>query len=143
MKLSTRSRYGVRLMIELALNHQNGFMQLSTISQKQDISLKYLGQIVIQLKGAGLVMSGRGKNGGYSLSKSPSDINLRQVVEVLEGGISLVECIPDSDCSRAGVCVTREIWKQLSDDMASKLEKISLQYLADKSAADAANNYCI
>ncbi|HOF32593.1 MAG TPA: Rrf2 family transcriptional regulator [Spirochaetota bacterium] len=133
MKLSTRSRYGVRLLTELALEYQKGPVQLGIISKREGISEKYLGQLIIQMKGTGFITSSRGKNGGYMLAKKPKDITLREIVEKLEGDICLVDCTKDNtECDRSTFCITREIWKKLSDDMASSLEKINLQTLVDR-----------
>ena len=133
MKLSTRSRYGVRLLTELALEYQKGPVQLGIISKREGISEKYLGQLIIQMKGTGFITSSRGKNGGYMLAKKPKDITLREIVENLEGDICLVDCAKDNtECDRSTFCITREIWKKLSEDMASSLEKINLQTLVDR-----------
>lgn len=133
MKLSTRSRYGVRLLIELALNYKSGSMQLNLISKNQNISEKYLGQLVIQLKSAGFINSERGKNGGYFLTRPPGEFNLREIVEKLEGGICLVDCVDDESlCNRADFCVTRDIWRDVSSNISSFLEKITLQDLVDR-----------
>ena len=133
MKLSTRSRYGVRLLTELALEYQKGPVQLGIISKREGISEKYLGQLIIQMKGTGFITSSRGKNGGYMLAKKPKDITLREIVEKLEGDICLVDCAKDNtECDRSTFCITREIWKKLSEDMASSFEKINLQTLVDR-----------
>jgi len=133
MKLSTRSRYGVRLLLDLAMEYGNGPVQLNLVSKNQEISEKYLGQLVIQLKDSGLIISSRGKTGGYMLAKKPKEITLKEIVEKLEGDICLVDCgKEETECSRSSFCVTRDIWKKLSDDMASSLNKITLQSLIDK-----------
>lgn len=133
MKLSTRSRYGVRLLIELAMNYSSRSMQLNVISKNQNISEKYLGQLVIQLKSAGFINSERGKNGGYFLARPPKDINLREIVEKLEGSLCLVDCVEDDNlCNRADFCVTRDIWSDISRNIALFLEGITLQDLVDR-----------
>ena len=133
MKLSTRSRYGVRLLLELALNYDKGALQLSHVARSQEISEKYLGQLVIQLKSAGLITSERGKNGGYHLSRAPKDLTLREIVEKLEGDLSLVDCTEDkSVCNRLDCCVTRDVWCDLSKKISDTLEGITLQDLVDK-----------
>ena len=133
MKLSTRSRYGVRLLLELALHYERGALQLSNIAKTQEISEKYLGQLVIQLKGSGLISSERGKKGGYFLTRAPKDITLKEVVEKLEGDLCLVDCTEnESECPRKDSCVTRDIWKYLSQQMTDTLAGITLQDLVDK-----------
>ena len=93
MKITTRSRYGVRLMLELARNFDKGQVLLKDIARNEEISEKYLSLIIIPLRTAGLVQSTRGAHGGYSLTRPPEEITLKDIVQVLEGGISLVDCV--------------------------------------------------
>ena len=133
MKLSTRSRYGLRLLVDLAMKQNEGPVQLSSVARTENISEKYLGQLVIQLKTAGLIRSERGKNGGYYLARKPKEMNLREIVEKLEGDLCIVECVGNpQDCERIAFCVTRDVWKDIADLIAKKLEKISLQDLLDR-----------
>lgn len=143
MKLSTRSRYGVRLMIELALHYRQGALQLTNVAERESISLKYLGQIVIQLKNNNLIKSVRGAQGGYLLARAPEKITLREIVEALEGDLNIVDCVETNDCSYKENCVTNEIWKQLSDLIKKTLEKITLAELAKKKNNNFALNYVI
>ncbi|MCK4912601.1 MAG: Rrf2 family transcriptional regulator [Candidatus Omnitrophica bacterium] len=130
MKISTRSRYGSRLMLELALNYGKGPVFLRDIAKNEEISEKYLSQIVIPLKAKGLITSFRGMNGGYVLAKSPSQINLREIVELLEGGLELLGCIGNSStCSRVAICVTRDIWDLVGKKIAQILESVTLEDL--------------
>lgn len=128
MRLSTRSRYGVRMMATLALRHGHGPVLLREISDRERISEKYLSQIVIPLRSALLVHSVRGARGGYALAREPDEITLREIVEVLEGGLDLAS--NDVDETRgitpAGA-VIRGVWKQLAADMARSLEEITLE----------------
>ena len=141
MKLSTRSRYGVRLMTRLALNHGKGATLMSDISRLEGISEKYLGQIIIPLRGAGLVSGRRGAGGGYTLSRTPSEITVRDVVEVLEGDISLVPCTGDpAACSRSGACAATEVWQKLAGDVGRVLDSYTLKDLADAARRKAANS---
>jgi Rrf2 family protein len=134
MKLSTRSRYGIRMMLELAQNYGKGLVFLKDISKNQDISEKYLGQIIIPLKSAKLVASSRGAHGGYSLSKSPAAINLFDIVSVLEGSISVVECVGDpSVCDRVKQCPTRNVWGKLDKLIHDYLRGITLEDLINMS----------
>ena len=131
MQLSTRTRYGCRAMVELALNRENGVMSLNEIANRQEISVKYLGQIFPSLKAAGLVRSIRGPKGGYVLARDPSAICVSDIVHVLEGSLAPVECLDAPElCERAECCATRDVWKQLGDRMEDVLRSTSLSDLA-------------
>ena len=133
MKLSTRTRYGVRMMLALAIDYSKGPVFLKSIAEEEDISEKYLSLIMIPLRSAGLVKSIRGAHGGYRLSREPSQINLYEIVDVLEGKISLVDCIEDpSSCVRASNCVTRDIWEIVTDNISETLRAITLNTLVEK-----------
>jgi len=131
MKLSTRSRYGVRLMTRLAMNHGVGAVLMKDISRREGISEKYLGQIIIPLRRAGLVTGRRGAGGGYTLARAPSEISVRDIVDVLETETSIVPCAGDPRaCSRSGACAATEVWQRLAADIAEVLASYSLQDLA-------------
>jgi Rrf2 family cysteine metabolism transcriptional repressor len=139
MKLSTRSRYGVRLMTRLALNHGRGATLMREISRLEGISEKYLGQIIIPLRGAGLVAGRRGAGGGYTLTRKPSEITVRDIVEVLEGAISPVPCSCDPEaCSRMGACAATVVWQRLARDMSRVLDSYTLKDLVDEARRKAA-----
>ena len=130
MKLSTRSRYGVRLMLDLALKSDKRPVFLKDIAREENISEKYLSLIIIPLKSAGLVNSNRGAHGGYTLAKSPSEISLKEIVDVLEGGTCLVDCVKDpSKCPRSDTCVSRDLWITLSGNISHTLESYTLEDL--------------
>ena len=132
MRLSTRARYGTRLMLELALNFNQGTVFLKDIAQKEEISEKYLSQLVIPLKASGLISSSRGAHGGYRLAKPPSQITLMEIVQILEGNLSLVECIKNpSVCSRVSQCVTRDIWEKLDETISGVLSSVTLEDLVN------------
>ncbi|PIX24913.1 MAG: AsnC family transcriptional regulator, partial [Deltaproteobacteria bacterium CG_4_8_14_3_um_filter_45_9] len=115
MKISTKIRYGSRAMLELASRYGEGPIELKEIAKKENISLKYLEQVINPLRAAGLVKSIRGSKGGYSLAKPPSEICLYNVIETLEGPLNLLECLRDSKvCQKVPSCVTRDIWKEVS-----------------------------
>jgi Rrf2 family protein len=117
-------------MFELAQNYGKGLVFLKDISKSQDISEKYLGQIIIPLRSAKLIASSRGAHGGYSLSKAPSAINLFDIVNVLEGSISVVECVADpAVCDRTKKCPTRNIWCRLDKMIHDYLRGITLEDL--------------
>jgi len=133
VKLSTRSRYGVRMMTRLAMSHGKGAVLMKDISRLEAISEKYLGQIIIPLRGAGLVTGRRGAGGGYTLTREPSAITVKDIVEVLEGDISLVPCAGDPGaCSRRGACAATEVWEKLAADVARVLDSFTLEDLADE-----------
>jgi len=128
MRISTRGRYSTRLMLELANRYEEGPIFLKDISSAQEISLKYLSQLIIPLKIAGLVKSTRGAHGGYMLARPPEKINLREIIEAVEGPINLVECISDPRfCQRYEDCVTRDVWTEVTRDIYGKLNRISLK----------------
>ena len=142
LHMSTRGRYGVRLMVALALNYGNGITLLRDVSRREEISEKYLGQIIIPLKNAGLVTSQRGSRGGYALARPPESVTVKDVVEAIEGRIAAVFCVEDPDaCARATSCVASRVWKKLSRDIEESLSAFSLAELARQArelvAADA------
>ncbi len=136
MKLSTRSRYGTRLMVDMAQHYQQGPVQLGDIAKRQNISLKYLEQIIIPLKKAHYIESIRGPRGGHSLAKPPEEITVAEIVALLEEGASLTECSADAGvCERAHICPTRLVWKEASEAMFDKLQSITLADLANRAGA--------
>ena len=133
MKLSTKGRYAARLMLDLAIHYGQGRILLKDIAHRQDISDKYLGQLIMPLKNAGLVQSIRGSHGGYILSRDPASITLKQVIEAVEGPLAIVECVDKPDlCTKSDSCVNRDVWAKLTADMIRTLESITLKDLADK-----------
>lgn len=132
MRLSTRARYGTRFMLELALNFDKGNIFLKDIAKKEEISEKYLSQLVIPLKASGLISSSRGAHGGYRLAKPLSQITLKEIIQVLEGNLSLVECVKNpSVCSRVSKCVTRDIWEKLDGKISGVLNSFTLKDLVN------------
>lgn len=133
MKISTKARYGTRLMLELGLHYDQGPILLKDIAKLENISEKYLSQIVISLKNAGLVNSFRGARGGYILAKEPGQINMKEVVNALEGEIGLVDCVKSSSlCERTTNCVTQSLWAQMSQKMIQVLEGFTLADLVEQ-----------
>lgn len=119
MKISTRGRYGLRSMIDLAINSSdNTPVYISDIAKRQKVSEKYLEHIFSALHKAGLVRAIRGRKGGYLLQRKPEEIKLSEIITALEGKISLVECVSDPNlCSSSGHCATRELWQGLSNQI--------------------------
>ena len=138
MKLSTRSRYGTRLLLDMAQHYDQGPIQLGEIAKRQEISVKYLEQIIIPLKKANYVLSVRGPKGGHFLARPPEDITLGEIVALLEEGPSLVECSEHAEvCQRSDICPTRLIWKEVAQAMFDKLDAITLADLAERARAGA------
>ncbi len=130
MKLSTRARYGVRLMVALALSYGKGPVFLKDIAKGENISEKYLSLIIIPLRGIGLLNSSRGAYGGYSLARDPSQITMKEIVDVLEGDCSLVDCVKDpSTCPRVPICASHDIWAIIGGKISETLSSITLDIL--------------
>ena len=144
MHMSTRGRYGVRLMVALASNYGNGITLLRDVARREQISEKYLGQIVIPLKNAGLLTSQRGSRGGYALARPPAEVTVKDVVEAIEGKIAAVLCVEDPEaCARATSCVAARVWRKLSEDIERSLSSFTLEALARQARqlASAGPNY--
>lgn len=141
MKLSTRSRYGVRMMTDLADNYGGSPVFLKDIAKREDISEKYLSLIVIPLRGAGLLQSIRGAGGGYRLAHKPENITVRDIWQALEGEICLVDCVQDAKrCTRVSTCPTRDIWDILGQKISETLQAITLADLVRIRREKADNN---
>lgn len=145
MKISTKGRYGLRTLMDIAAHQSKGPVNLNDIAKRQDISAKYLWQIVNLLKTAGFVRGTRGPKGGYVLLRNPSDINLLDVIQTLEGPVSLVECVDDPDfCSRMDNCVAHSVWEEVSHAIRGALQKITLaEILRRHATAGSASHYVI
>ncbi len=133
MKLSTRTRYGIRAILELANHYGQGPLQIKIIAQRQDISIKYLEQLMSILKSGGFIRSIRGSKGGYLLAEPPEKIVLRDIFNCLEGPITTTECVDDQNtCAKAADCVTREVWGQVQEAIQKILGSITLEDLANR-----------
>ena len=133
MKFSTRSRYGTRMMADLAEHYSEGPIQVGEISRRQGISVKYLEQLIIPLKKGEFIKSVRGPKGGHMLAKHPADIKVGEIVSVLEGGIDLTGCVGNPDeCFRSGDCPTRGVWEEATKAMYDKLNSITLEAMIEK-----------
>ena len=133
MKLSTKGRYGVRLMLDLADHYGEGHVLLKDISKRQDISEKYLWHLIAPLKSAGLIHATRGAHGGYELAKAPSEITVKDIFEVAEGPICLVDCMETpTTCNRSDFCIVRDLWGEASKALAESLEKTTLASLVER-----------
>lgn len=131
MKLSTKCRYGTRLMIDLAEHYNEGPVQISNIAERQGISIKYLEQIIIPLKKARFIESVRGPKGGHMLAMAPENIKMGDVIAVLENGFAIAHCVKDPEsCERVGKCKSREMWKMATQAMYHKLNSLKLSEVA-------------
>lgn len=127
MKLSTRSRYGTRILLELARQSGDDPIQVSEISRQQKIPVKYLEQLIRTLKSADLITSVRGAKGGHILTRKPEKITLGFIVRLFEGQSELVECISTPDiCQMADECRVRLAWKEATDALYEKLDAITI-----------------
>ncbi len=127
MKLSAKSRYGTRLMLDMAQHYKEGPIHLAQVATRQGISVKYLEQIIIPLKKADYIRSVRGPKGGHALALAPEEITVGEIVALLEDGTSLVECAHnDKVCERFQTCLTRGLWKEAGRALFDKLYSITL-----------------
>ncbi|MFO7599975.1 MAG: Rrf2 family transcriptional regulator [Candidatus Desulfacyla sp.] len=136
MKLSTRSRYGTRMMLDLATHYDEGPVQIGDISRRENISVKYLEQLIIPLKKAGLIESVRGPKGGHMLARRPEEISVGEIVGVLEGGITLTHCIENPDiCEKTNGCLTRAVWEDATQAMYERLNASTLAKIIEKGSS--------
>jgi len=139
VKLSTKGRYGLRAMIDMAQSTEEGPIATHSIADRQGISERYLEQLMIPLKRAGLVKSVRGFQGGYMLVKKPEDITAGDIIRALEGPIAPVECVSEVNpeaCERSEHCVTRGLWTKVRDSIAEVLDTYSLADLAKRTTGE-------
>jgi len=137
MKLSTRSRYGTRILVDLARHNGQGPVQIGEISKRQDISVKYLEQLIRPLKQADLVTSVRGPKGGHLLTKNPDEITLGQIVRLFEGQTDLVECISHPEkCSMSDDCQVRLAWQDATKVLYEKLDATTIADLIQANNCD-------
>ena len=134
MKISTKGRYALRLMLDLALYNTGEYITIKSIAARQEISEKYLEQIISILNKAGYVKSIRGAQGGYKLAKEPSEYTVGMILRLTEGSIAPVDCLDEEAdaCERCNGCVTREVWKELYEAITSVVDRITLQDLVEK-----------
>ncbi|MCX7748045.1 MAG: Rrf2 family transcriptional regulator [Clostridia bacterium] len=135
MKLSTKGRYGVKAILDLALNDSQGQVSLKSIAERQNISENYLEQLFALLRKAGIVNSVRGAQGGYVLAKQPDEITVGSVLRALEGSLAPVDCVVESEvhkCERAEGCVTKIVWEKIRDCVNGVVDSIYLQDLIEE-----------
>lgn len=148
MRLSTKTRYGLRILLQIALDcegRKNGSVKGKTIAGKQDISEAYLEQIMIPLKSEGFVKTVRGCHGGYALNRQPDQISVLDLIELFEGPIQLVKCAggEEGDCPRLGICPTTGVWAKLSEGIRTLASKTTLQAIVEEAKSRGNPEYVI
>ncbi len=145
MKISTKGRYALRMLLYLALHDADGYTALKDIAEEENISKKYLEQIVPVLNKAGILLTVRGFQGGYKLSKEPSKITLGDVLRATEGNLAPVACLEDDsvDCPRCNICNTVSVWKGLEKVINDYVDSLTLQDIIDSNIAESSSNYII
>lgn len=145
MKISSRGRYALRFMIDLAQHSTGEAVTLKEVSQRQEISIKYLEQIVTLLNRGGLIRSIRGNQGGYLLARDPKDYTIGEILRVVEGDLYPVACMEDqpNQCSRYPICKTIKFWEGLYKSVNDYVNSVSLEDLADQSADESCWSFSI
>ncbi len=148
MKISTKGRYGLRILLDIALYGDDSPRLTRDIATSQNISEKYISRLVIDLRKAGLVKSVRGSKGGYTLGRFPEDITLLEVVETMEGRLNLVDCVLSPVvCEKASSCGVRKTWAEINGKIRDVLGEVTLKDIADKHREEGRNHpfpdYCI
>lgn len=131
MKLSTKGRYGVKAMVDLAINYGKEPISIKAISQRQHVSEYYLEQLFSPLRKSGLIKSIRGAQGGYVLNRDPKDIKISEIMYILEGPIEISDCVDGSSCNNIDCCATRLLWEKIKHSIDSVMESVTLQDIVD------------
>ncbi|MBR1777685.1 MAG: Rrf2 family transcriptional regulator [Alphaproteobacteria bacterium] len=128
MKISTKGRYGLRILLDLALHDKASPRLMKEIAQSQQISEKYISRLILKLNKAGLITSFRGAKGGLKLAKPPKEITLLEIIETMEGPVSIVDCVLDKEfCPKASDCSACRLWSSLNKKIRRQMEKITLK----------------
>lgn len=145
MKVSTRGRYAVRFMLDLALHNTGEPVRIKDVSARQEISGKYLEQVVAVLSKAGCLRSIRGPQGGYLLTRDPKDYTVGEILRLTEGDMTPVPCMADevNQCSRSEFCVTLRLWQRVDEAISSVIDNTTLADLVEEEQSMGANNYVI
>lgn len=135
MKLSTKGRYGLRALIDLAMHSETEAVSISSVAQRQNISESYLEQLVAKLKKAGLVNSIRGAQGGYKLARPADTISVGDILRALEGNLDAVECpgLTGAGCEEGDLCVTKYVWKRINESITRTVDEMMLDQLVEES----------
>ncbi len=145
MKISTKGRYALRMLVDIAIHQSEGYVSLKDVAERQNISKKYLEQIVPLLNKSGVIKSNRGNKGGYMISGKASELTVGKVLRATEGSLAPVACLDyePNECERINECPTIEIWQGLYKLISEYLDGITIQDIIDKSASFTGDNYCI
>ena len=145
MKISTKGRYALRFLLDLAEHQQAGYISLNEIAKRQDISKKYLEQIIPIFNKTDVLRANRGSQGGYMLAKSPDKYTVGDILRCTEGSLAPVDCAEQDpvECERSAECVMLPVWQGLSRVINEYLDSITLQDIIDRSSGSAGNDYCI
>ncbi|MEQ8155025.1 MAG: Rrf2 family transcriptional regulator [Clostridiaceae bacterium] len=145
MKISTKGRYGVQLMLDLAIHYNQDLVPLKDIAARQKISEKYLEQIITPLNRSGYVRSVRGSQGGYMLALEPSKITVGMLLRVLEGPLYIVDCVATDqpNCDKASTCVTIGIWRKITQALEDVVDNITLEDLVEEYKSKIEPDFCI
>ncbi|MDR3289063.1 MAG: Rrf2 family transcriptional regulator [Peptococcaceae bacterium] len=145
MKISTKGRYSVRMLLDLAEHKDDGFVALRDVAERQGISKKYLEQIVTLLNRSDILRTNRGNQGGYMLARLPRQYTVGEILRITEGSLIPVSCLEDhpNRCERSGFCKTLSIWQGLGKVIADYLDNITLQDILDNYMSAGADDYCI
>jgi len=145
MKISTKGRYSLRMLVDLAEHKNDGFVSLKDISERQGISKKYLEQLVTLLNRPDILRTNRGNKGGYMLAKKPDEYTVGQILKITEGGVSLVSCLEDKPnrCKHNSYCKTLPVWEGLQNVMDKYLDGITLQDILDNYNNGGSDEYYI
>ncbi|MCR4434372.1 MAG: Rrf2 family transcriptional regulator [Clostridiales bacterium] len=146
MRLSTKGRYGIKAMLDLAIHNSEGYITLKSIAQRQEISENYLEQLFASLKKADLVKSTRGSHGGYILAKSPNDITVGSILRALEGSLAPVACVDEDvqeKCTRSDTCVAKIIWEKIRDSVNDAVDSITIGSILEEYDNNSKSSDCL
>ena len=145
MKISTKGRYALRMLLDLAMHQADGFIALKDIAQRQNVSKKYLEQIVPLLNKSGLLRTNRGFQGGYMLSRQASEYTVGEILRLTEGSLAPIACLdaPENTCPRQSDCITLPMWEGLYSVISDYLDNITLQDMIDNFNSSCGGDYCI
>lgn len=129
MRISTRGRYALKIMLDLALNYEEGYVPLRGVAERQGVSAKYLEQIIAMLSSSRLIKSTRGKSGGYMLSRHPSEYTVGEILRATEGSLAPISCVEDSPnrCTQSGCCPTLFFWEGLNRTINEYIDSTTLE----------------
>ena len=145
MKISTKGRYALQMLLDLADHRTDGFISLKETADRQNISKQYLEQIIIIMNNSKLLRANRGVHGGYMLAKEPSEITVGHILRITEGSLSSITCLEDevNQCDMAAACKTLFVWQELNKVIADYLDSVTLQDILNKHQEKQIDNYVI